>query len=102
MGWSVDRWFAAADRGREELATAKRELLVSAGLDALHHKVYAKVGERAWKDEVRPAFMSAVTWETVRATGKPLPEWEDIVAWVRANPQRARQLLEAAATRRER
>lgn len=99
---SADRWLAAAERAPLEIAEAKRELLASAGLDRLHHKVYAAVGEQAWEADVKPAFMSAITWETVRETGDPLPGWRDIVKWARAHPQRARELLEAAATRRER
>lgn len=102
VAWSMDQWMGAEERGRAEILEAKRELLASAGLAKLHHKVYTQVGERAWEADVKPAFMSAITWETARATGNPLPDWREIVTWTRANPQRARQLLEAAATRRER
>jgi hypothetical protein len=96
MAYSANRWMDAADRGRVEMETAKRELLASAGLMALHHKVYAEVGEREWEGRVKPAFLSKITLETVKATGNILPDWPEIVSWVRANPARARELLEAS------
>ncbi len=96
MAYSANRWTEAVERGPAEMEAAKQELLASAGLMALHHKVYAEVGEREWEGRVKPAFLSAITWETVRATGNPLPDWREIVSWVRENPARARALLEAA------
>lgn len=96
LAFSTERWMDSAERGRVEMETAKRELLQSAGLMALHHKVYAEVGEREWESRVKPAFLSAITVETVKATGNVLPEWREIVTWVREHPARARELLEAA------
>ena len=96
MAYSANRWMDASDCGRVEMETAKRELLQSAGLMALHHKVYAEVGEQEWEGRVKPAFLSKITVETVKATGNVLPDWPEIVAWVRANPARARELLEAS------
>lgn len=95
--WSTNEWFTLFDRGKVEAHQAKVDLIASAGLFELHNKIYQKVGDRDWKERVRPTFMSAITWETVRETGSLIPGPGDVVAWVRAHPERARKLLEDAA-----
>lgn len=90
---SMDRWMDGAERGRVQLAEAKRELLASAGLQELHNKVAAEVGPRAWKEHVRPEFVRRISIETARETGDFLPDWPDVVRWVRSNPKRAREIM---------
>ena len=97
LALSIGRWWDIVERGPQEARKAKVDLISSVGLFELHNKIYQKVGDRDWKDRVRPTFMSAITWETVRETGSLFPGPEDVVAWVRAHPDRARQLLENAA-----
>jgi len=55
------------------------------------------VGERVWEEQVKPQFLSDVTWATVRATGNLFPDARDLIDWVRANPEEARRLLKASA-----
>ena len=94
---STGRWMDGMERGPEELALAKKELLASAGLLALHHTVYAKVGEERWERQVKPDFLGAITLATVRETGDPIPSWQMVVEWVRAHPSESRRILENAA-----
>lgn len=93
---SAERWMDASEKGAVEIRQAKRELLASAGLLDLHNSVYSRVGPAAWENRVKPAFMMAITCETVRETGNIAPDWRDVVAWVRSNPDRARQLMKDA------
>lgn len=95
--YATDRWIEGAERGAADLSVAKKELLASAGLAALHHTVYAKVGEERWERQVKPDFLSAITRATVWETGDPMPTWRRIVDWVRAHPEEARRMLESAA-----
>jgi hypothetical protein len=95
--WSTDQWIDAAEQGDSEYERLKREFLNSAGLMELHNEVYKQVGERAWEDQVKPQFLSAVTYATVRDTGNLLPDGRDLIDWVRANPEEARRLLREAA-----
>lgn len=97
--YSVGRWIEASERGVAEMKVAKEELIRSAGLFELHNRIYSQVGERAWRERVRPEFMGAITRETVLATGDPLPDWRKVVGWVREHPERARELLRAAGER---
>lgn len=97
---SMGRWAHGAESGRCELLAAKQELMASAGLLELHNRIYEKVGERAWRERVKPEFMSRIIWETVRESGDLAPGWQDVVGWVRAHPERARGILEAAAQTR--
>jgi hypothetical protein len=99
---STNAWIAALDSGQAEVRMAKAELLASAGLMELHNAVYAKVGERTWEERVKPEFMSRIIWQTVAETGDPFPRWQDVVGWVRANPEKARSILEGAARKAER
>jgi hypothetical protein len=94
---SMARWAEGADSGRCELLAAKQELMASAGLLELHNRIYERVGERAWRERVKPEFMSRIIWETVQESGDLAPGWKDVVGWVRAHPARAREILEAAA-----
>src|SRR5574342_562237 len=94
---STARWEYGWENGRRQEREAKRELLAVAGLMELHHKVYAEVGERDWEGRVKPQFLSALTRETVRSTGDLAPDWRDVVRWAREHPERARELLRAAA-----
>lgn len=96
-GLSTQEWMDAADNGEQEYRAAKEALLDSAGLRQRHHEVYAKVGEQTWENQVKPDFLSAITWATVRDTGTLLPDWKDITEWVRAHPEEARRLLDQAA-----
>ena len=95
--WSTDQWYDAAAQGDAEYQQLKNEFLNSAGLMQLHNEVYKQVGERAWEDQVKPQFLSAVTYATVRDTGMLLPDGRDLIDWVRANPDEARRLLREAA-----
>ena len=95
--WSTDQWFEAAAQGDAEYQQLKSEFLNSAGLMQLHNEVYQQVGERAWEDQVKPQFLSSVTWATVRDTGNLLPDARDLINWVRSNPDEARRLLKEAA-----
>ena len=67
--WSTDQWLDAAEQGDAEYQQLKTEFLNSAGLMQLHNEVYKQVGERAWEDQVKPQFLSAVTYAAVRYTG---------------------------------
>jgi hypothetical protein len=93
---SMGMWMDGCERGRHEVRQAKVELVRSAGLFELHNKVYTRVGEAAWCQQVKPDFMSAITWETVWSIGSLTPDWRDVVEWVRAHPERARALLRGA------
>jgi hypothetical protein len=93
---STDRWCEGMEAGAQELRKSKEDLVRSAGLLDLHYRIYSRVGERAWENEVKPDFLMAITYATANSTGNPLPESRDVVEWVRANPSRARHLLEAA------
>lgn len=95
--WSTDQWFDAAAQGEAQYQELKKEFLNSAGLMQLHNEVYQQVGERAWEDQVKPQFLSAVTYATVRETGNLLPDGRDLIEWVRAHPEDARRLLKEAA-----
>ena len=95
--WSTDQWVEAAAQGDEEYQRLKNEFLNSAGLLQLHNEVHQQVGEKAWEDQVKPQFLSAVTYATVRDTGNLLPDARDLIDWVRANPDEARRLLRVAA-----
>lgn len=97
---STGRWMDGWENGRREAAEAKTELLRSAGLAELHHKVYAQVGERDWEARVKPDFLSAITRETARANGDLMPNWRDVVDWTRRNPERARELMLRASRQR--
>lgn len=94
---STGRWMDGVDRGSEDLALTKKELLASAGLLALHHTVYAKVGEERWESQVKSAFLSAITRAAVKDTGEVLPSWQMVVEWVRAHPEEARRMLKDSA-----
>jgi hypothetical protein len=94
---STGRWLDGAERGRAELQEFKRELLASAGLQELHNKVAAEVGPRAWKEHIRPEFVRRITIATARETGDLLPDWPDVVRWVRAHPERTREILRECA-----
>jgi hypothetical protein len=93
---STGRWIDSMETGRIEVQKAKLDLVASAGLFELHNKIYQEVGERAWRDQVRPEFLSRITWETVRATGSLVPEPQEVIDWVRHNPEQARQILKDA------
>jgi hypothetical protein len=95
--WSTDQWFDAAELGDAEYQKLKNEFLNSADLMRLHNEVYKQVGERVWEEQVKPQFLSDVTWATVRATGNLFPDARDLIDWVRANPEEARRLLKASA-----
>jgi hypothetical protein len=95
--WSTDQWIDAAEQGDAEYQRLKNEFLNSAGLMELHNEIYKQVGERAWEDQVKPQFLSAVTYAAVRDTGNLLPDARDLIEWVRANPDEARRLLREAA-----
>lgn len=97
---SAGRWIDGWENGRREAAEARQELLQSAGLMELHHKVHAEVGEREWESRVKPDFLSAITRETAVANGDLAPSWRDVVDWTRRNPERARDLMRRAAQRR--
>lgn len=94
---SLDRWHAGLERGSVETVGAKEELLASADLRKLHHRIYEAVGERAWEERVKPDFLMAITAATVRETGDLFPDWRDVVGWVRRHPEEARRYLEGAA-----
>jgi hypothetical protein len=98
---STDTWIKAFERGQTEAFSAKKELLASAGLEQLHHTIFAQVGETKWEREVKPAFLSAITQATARETGELFPDWRTIVGWVRAHPEEARRMLRDAAGVRE-
>ena len=93
LAMSLSRWYDAVDRGNEEIRTAKIALMKEAGLFELHNQIFTKVGPYDWENRVKPAFMSAITWATVRETGNSLPSACEVIDWVRTNPERARQLL---------
>lgn len=95
---SLERWMTATDQGRIEVQRAKEELIASAGLFELHNAIYSKVGPYSWETEVKPRFMSSLTYATIRETGNLLPEPDDVVKWVRAHPAEARRMLEQAAS----
>jgi len=95
--WSTDQWLDAAELGDAEYQRLKIEFLNSADLMRLHNEIYQQVGERVWEEQVKPRFLSDVTWATVRSTGNLLPDARDLIEWVRANPEEARRLLKAAA-----
>ena len=95
--WSTDQWLDAAQQGDAEYQRLKREFLNSADLMRLHNEVYKQVGERVWEEQVKPQFLSDVTWAAIRDTGNLFPDARDLIEWVRANPEEARRLLKAAA-----
>jgi hypothetical protein len=97
VAWSTNEWMTGIEHGKLEARKAKVELIAQAGLFELHNEIYTKVGPLAWENRVKPAFMGAITLETIRDTGDYLPDWRDIVNWVRAHPERTRQLLKEAA-----
>ena len=99
IAYSIGRWIKSSDQGTAEMKLAKEELIRSAGLFDLHNRIYSEVGDQIWRERVRPEFMGAITYETVLATGNFLPDWRDVVEWVRENPERARDLLRAAGER---
>ncbi|MCI0659095.1 MAG: hypothetical protein L0170_18735 [Acidobacteria bacterium] len=91
--WSTGEWMDSSERGTAELKAFTQDLLASAGLFELHNQVHAKVGPEAWENLVKPQFMSAITYATIRETGNVLPEGRDVVEWVRSHPQEARRLM---------
>jgi hypothetical protein len=91
--YSSQCWMDGAEHGKAELRAAKEELVRSAGLLELHNQVYSKVGEHAWEAEVKPAFMSHITYATIRETGSIFPTATQVVEWVRTHPQEARRML---------
>ena len=95
--WSTDKWLEGAEQGTTDLNEFKKELLATAGLAQLHNDVYRQVGEQAWEGRVKPQFMSAVTYATIRETGNLLPEGRDVIDWVRSHPEEARRLMKAAS-----
>jgi hypothetical protein len=97
LGWSTAQWISAAEQGQLDGQRAKRDLIGSAGLFKLHNEIYSKVGPKAWESEVKPDFMSAITWATVRDTGNLIPEAQDVVEWVRAHPDEARTMLKGVS-----
>lgn len=86
----------------ERLPEVKRQLLGAGDLDALHHDVYARVGEIGWEDGVKRDFLQALTWETIRETGNLLPNEADVIDWVRKNPEAAGRMLREFGARRGR
>lgn len=99
LAYSIDRWMSAADEGAAELRLAKKELVSSAGLFELHNAIYSKVGPQVWESQVKPGFLRAITYATIRESGNLLPDWREIVAWVRAHPEDARRMMEEAVPR---
>lgn len=95
---SAGLWMDMARDGEVEIRTVKQELVASAGLQEAHNAVYSKVGPMAWENDVKPRFMSAITYATIRESGNPIPEPMDVVRWVRAHPKEARRMLENAAS----
>lgn len=95
--YSADRWMRGQERGQIEIKKTKEELIASAGLFELHNAIYSKVGPYSWETEVKPRFMSALTYVTIRETGNLLPKPDDVVKWVRTHPAEARRMLEQAA-----
>ncbi|MEE8143148.1 MAG: hypothetical protein V3T77_08610 [Planctomycetota bacterium] len=85
-------WAEALPFG-QELELAKEELLNSAGLMEAHNLVYQEVGEKAWENSVKPAFLRVLVLRTVVDTWNLFPTWRDVVAWVRAHPQEANEIL---------
>lgn len=94
---SISGWISLTDRGRSEIREAKMELLANADLLDLHNRIHSEVGESAWENLVKPRFMASVTRETVLENGDLLPDWRDVVQWVRQHPQEARRLMEKAS-----
>ena len=95
--WSTNEWLEGADRGQAEIEQLRRELLGSAGLMELHNAVYTQVGAETWENQVKPQFLSAITYATIRETGNILPEGRHIIEWVRNHPEEARRLMKEAA-----
>lgn len=92
---SVEKWLQAVEHGQQEVQRAKKELISSADLFELHNKVHAKVGSRDWEARVKPEFMSAITRRTVQETGNLFPSLQDIIQWVRAHPEEAREIMQS-------
>lgn len=95
--YSSNRWMAEFDRAPAVAKKAKEDLLACGDLWKLHHRICKKVGEHAWETRVKPKFMSAITYATIRETGNILPETSDIIQWVRAHPEESHRLLQEAA-----
>lgn len=83
----------AADQAAGRLPELKELLLRTEGLDTAHHEVFARVGQEVWEYSVKPDFMQAVTWETIRQTGILLPNEEEVIRWVRDHPEEAQRLM---------
>lgn len=98
FAYSAKQWMNGIERGHSEVAKAKKDLIASAGFMELHNQVYSKVGPRRWEEDVKPRFMSALTYATIRDTETLFPEPRDVVTWVRAHPEEARRLLLEAAS----
>lgn len=95
--YSTGRWISAADAGTMQVRQAKKELIECGDLFKLHCGICEKVGRHTWETRVKPDFMMAITYATIRETGNPFPDWPDIVKWTREHPQDAHRFMEEAA-----
>lgn len=93
---STQAWYEGIARGQKDVIQAKVDLMKDRALYRRHNEIYSKVGDLAWRDTVKPEFMSRLTWKTVMDTGSLLPSAQDIVSWVRLHPKDALQLLDEA------
>lgn len=78
-------------------AELKKKILEVAKIDRLHHEIHARVGEQRWESEVKPRFVEALYSNIVQDTGESFPSLEQVLNWLRANPDRARMFLERSA-----
>lgn len=79
------------------LSELKAEAIQAADLEIFHHLVYERVGEERWEAHVKPAFARAVLLRVIEDTGNPLPGPDEIIRWLRAHQDEAKELLERAA-----
>ncbi len=78
---------------------AKQRLLDEADLWRVHNEVYAQVGDKEWESRVKPGFLQAITWRTIRDTGKLAPAEDDVIDWVRSHPEETRRIIRDLGTR---
>src|ERR1043165_7745942 len=82
IAWSTGQWLDGLDQGTQQLDQSRQALVQSAGLMDLHNQVYSQVGETTWETRVKPDYLSAITRETIAATGNPMPSSQNVVDWV--------------------
>jgi len=60
---------------------------------ALHHHIYAQVGERTWEESVKPLFYQTLLLRTIEDTGDPFPTPAQVLEWVRTHVAETEDIL---------